>query len=93
MPPRSTNCAEVGDVLDHALAAHAHFQLGQQLRLLLGPLGLDQGTAADDDVAPGLVDLQHQGLDRPPNVVADVGRAADVDLAGRQEDRHANVDQ
>ena len=27
------------------------------------------------------------------DVVADVGRAADVDLAGRQEDVHADVDQ
>ena len=85
--------AELGDVLDDALAALADFQLGQQLGLLLGPLGLDQRAAADDDVAPGLVDLQHEALDRPADVVADVGRAADVHLAGRQEDVHADVDQ
>ena len=30
--------AELGDVLDHALAELADFQLGQQLGLLLGPL-------------------------------------------------------
>ena len=32
--------AELGDVLDHALAALADFQLGQQLGLLLRPLRL-----------------------------------------------------
>ena len=85
--------AELGDVLDDALAALADFELGQQLGLLFGPLGLDQRAAADDDVPPGLVDLQHQALDRPPDVVADVGRAADVDLAGGQEDVHADIDQ
>ena len=85
--------AELGDVLDDALAELADFELGEQLRLLLGPLGLDQRAAADDDVAPRLVDLQHDALDRPADVVADVGRAADVDLAGRQEDVHADVDQ
>ncbi len=85
--------AELGDVLDDALAALAHFQLGQQLGLLLGPLGLDQRPAADDDVPPRLVDLQHQALDGLADVVADVGRTADVDLAGRQKDVHADVDQ
>ena len=85
--------AEVGDVLDHALAAMADFQLGQQLGLLFRPLGLDQGPAADDDIAAGFVDLQHQRLDGPSDVIADVGGAADIDLAGRQEDRHADIDQ
>ena len=85
--------AELGDVLHHALAALAHLQLGQQLGLLLGPLGLDQRPAADDDVPPRLVDLQHDALDLLADVVADVGRAADVDLAGREEDVHADVDQ
>ncbi len=85
--------AELGDVLDDALAALADFELGQQLGLLLGPLGLDQRPAADDDVPPRLVDLQHEALDGPADVVADVGRAADVDLAGRQEHVHADVDQ
>ena len=32
--------AELGDVLDHALADLADFQRAEQLRLLLGPLGL-----------------------------------------------------
>ena len=56
--------AEVGDVLDHALAELADFELLEQLRLLLGPLGLDQAAAADDDVAACFVDLEHEALDR-----------------------------
>ena len=85
--------AELGDVLDHALAELADFERAEQLGLLLGPFGLDQRPAADDDVAPRVVDLQHDALDRAADVVADVGRAADVDLAGRQEDVDADVDQ
>ena len=86
--------AEVGDVLDHALAELADFELGEQLLLLFGPLLLDQRPAADDDVPPRFVDLQHHALDGAADVVADVGRPADIDLAGRQEDVHADdVDQ
>ena len=85
--------AEVGDVLDDALAELADFQLLEQVGLLLGPFGFDQAAAADDDVAAGLVDLEHQALDRLADVFADVVRTADVDLAGRQEDVHADVHQ
>jgi len=84
---------ELGDVLDDALAALADFELGQELGLLFGPLGLDQRTAADDDIAPCFVDLQHQALDGLAQVVADVGWTTDVDLAGRQEHVHTDVDQ
>ena len=41
----------------------------------------------------GFVDLQHEALDGAADVVADVGRAADIDLAGRQEHVHADIDQ
>ena len=93
MPPRSTKAPKSAIFLTTPLRRCADFQLGQQLGLLLGPLGLDQGPAADDDVAAGFVDLQHQRLDGPADVVADVGGAADIDLAGRQEDGHADVHQ
>ena len=93
MPPRSTNAPNSAMFLTMPLRRWPDFQLGQQLGLLLGPLGLDQRPAADDDVPPRLVDLQHEALDRPADVIADVGRAADVDLAGRQEHVHADVDQ
>ena len=93
MPPRSTKAPNSAMFLTMPLRRWPDFQLGQQLGLLFRPLRLDQRPAADDDVSPRLVDLQHQALDRPADVVADVGRAADVDLAGRQEDVHADVDQ
>src|SRR5262249_24369266 len=85
--------AEVGDVLDHALADLADLDLLQQIVLHLLAQVLDQLAAADDDVAPGLVDLQDLALDGPADVVADVRRPADVHLAGRQEDVDADVDQ
>ena len=86
--------AEVGDVLDDALAELADFELREQLGLLLGSRCVfDQAAAADDDVAAGFVDLEDHALDRLADVVADVGRAADVDLAGGQEDVDADVDE
>ncbi len=86
--------AEVGDVLDHAAADLAHLERLHELLLPLGPLLLDEGATRDDDVAAGLVDLEHEALDAAAAVVADVGRTTDIHLTGRQEDVDAgNVDQ
>src|SRR5205814_3201923 len=54
---------------------------------------LDQLAARDDDVHPLLVDLDDARLDLLADPLADVAGAADVDLAGRQEHRHADVHQ
>ncbi len=48
---------------------------------------------ADHDVLPLGVDLDDLGLDDLADVLADVRRAAQVDLRGGQEDRHADVDE
>ena len=93
MPPRSTNAPNSAMFLTMPLRRWPTSSSAEQLGLLLRPLGLDQRPAADDDVPPRLVDLQHEALDGPADVVADVGRAADVDLAGRQEHVHADIDQ
>ena len=67
--------AELGDVLDDALADLARLDLGEQLLLHLLALVFEQLAAADDDVAAGLVDLEDLALDGLADVVADV-RAA-----------------
>src|SRR5205085_7590595 len=85
--------AELGDVLDDALAELARLDLGQEALLHLLALVLDELAAGDDDVAPRLVDLEDLALDGAVDVVADVRRPADVHLAGRQEDVDADVDQ
>src|SRR5690606_9294019 len=85
--------AEVGDVLDDALTAFAYLELLEQLGLLLGPLRFDQAAAADDDITAGLVDLEDHAFDRLADVFADVVRPTNVDLARRQEDVDADVDQ
>src|SRR5262249_59146199 len=84
---------ELGDVLDDALADLARLDLAEQLLLHLDALVLDQLAAADDDVAAGLVDLEDLALDGLADVVGDVGRPADVHLAGGEEDVDADVDQ
>src|SRR5262249_56694222 len=85
--------AELGDVLDDALADLARLDLGEQLLLHLLALVFQELAAGDDDVAAGLVDLEDLALDGLVNVVGDVGRPADVDLGGGQEDVDADVDQ
>src|SRR5262249_10586523 len=83
--------AELGDVLDHALADLAFLDLAEELLLHLLTLILDQLAAADDDIPPGLVNLEDLALDFLADVVRDVGWTADIDLTGRQEHVHADV--
>jgi len=85
--------AEVGDVLDRSLADLPRGDLLEQLLLLLLAGDLDELAAADDDVAPALVDLEDHALDVVVDVVGDVGGASDVDLAGGEEDVDADVDE
>ena len=67
--------AEVGDVLDGALADLPDLDLLEELLLLLLAGDLDELAAADDDVAPALVDLEDHALDLLIDVVGDVARA------------------
>ena len=85
--------AEVGDVLDRALADLADLDLLEKLLLLLLAGDLDELAAADHDVPPALIDLEDHAFDVLIDVVGDVGRTADVDLAGRQEDVDADIDE
>ena len=63
------------------------------MSLLLCALDLDHLAAADDDVAPLLVDLEDHGVDVAADPVADLAGPADVHLAGGEEDGHADVHQ
>src|ERR1700733_9343014 len=82
---------EVRDVLDRAFAQLARSDLRQQRLLHLLALVFDQLSPRDDDIPPLLVDLQNHALDLAIDVHADIGRTADIDLAGRQEDVDADV--
>ena len=85
--------AEFGDVLDDALADLARFDLGEEAILQLAAAIFDEPATADDDVAAGLVDGHDLAFDLLAEQGAEVGNAADVDLAGRQEGADADVDQ
>src|SRR4029450_13798776 len=86
-------CAEVGDVLDGALADLADLQTFESLLLQLLALLLDELATADDDVAPLFVDLEDDGVDVAADPVGNLARAADIDLRRGEEDRHADVHQ
>ena len=85
--------AELGDVLDDALAGLARLDLGQKFLFHLDALIFEELAPADDDVAAGLVDLEDFAFDGLADVLADVRRPADIDLAGGQEDVDADVDE
>jgi hypothetical protein len=77
--------AEVGDVLDHALASLADLDLGHQLLLASAALFFDELAPADDDVAAIGVDLEDLGLRSRADVLADVaGRRMSTCEAGRK---------
>jgi hypothetical protein len=86
--------AEVGDVLDDALAHLAVLDVLEQLLLLALALLLEQLAARDDHVHALGVDLDDARADGLADEVGDVVRATQVDLRGRQEDVDAlHVDQ
>ena len=86
--------AEVGDVLDDALADLADFELVEQLAssaARAGPRCSLRRLTTMLRRASSILRIMHSIV--LADVVADVGRPADVDLAGRQEDVDADVDQ
>src|SRR5439155_3375348 len=85
--------AEVGEVLHRPGPDLPDGDVGEEPLPQGDALGLDQGPARDDDVAPALVDGEDETPDLAAEVVGDVGGAADVDLAGRQEGVVADVHQ
>ena len=85
--------AEVGDVLDRALADVARGHFGQELLAALGALLLDQFAAGQDDVLPLLVDLDDLEIVGVADVLGQVLGHDDVDLGGGQEGFDADVDE
>src|SRR5262249_10252526 len=85
--------AELGNVFDDAFANLLRLEFGEELLLHLLALILDQLAPADDDIAAGLVDLEDLALDGFADVVGNVRRPANIDLAGGQKDVDADVDQ
>ena len=83
---------EVDDRGDHALAALARLQVGQELAALL-LLGLLQpGPAGQHDVVAVLVELDDLGLDGPAHVGLQVAYPAQLDQRGGEEAAQADVD-
>ena len=66
MPPRSTKAPKSAMFLTTPLRTWPGSISSSSLLLLLLALIFDQLAAADDDVAPGLVDLEDHALDVLP---------------------------
>ena len=77
--------AEVGDVLDHALAQLVDLHLSQQLAALIAEGFLQQFAAGDDDVPAILVDLDDLDVELLADVVLHVAHRADIQLRTGQE--------
>ena len=93
MPPRSTKAPKSAMFLTVPLRTWPTVDLLEELFLLLLAGDLDQLAAADDDVAAALVDLEDHALDVLIDIIGDVRRPADIDLAGWQEDVDADIDE
>ncbi len=85
--------AEVGDVLDGALAGLADDDFAEEFLFGFAALFFEELAARDDDVASFEIDLEDFGIDGAADVFADVGGTADVDLGGGEEDGDADVDE
>src|SRR5260221_468999 len=76
--------AEIGDILDRALANIARGHFGEQLLTAFGPFLFDQFAAGKDDILPFLIDLNNFEIVGIANVLGKVLGGADVDLRGGQ---------
>src|SRR5688500_3665741 len=76
---------EVGDVLDHALPDLVLLEFLHQLLALAGPLGLEDHSTRDDDVAATLVQLDDLELVLLPEKLVDVRHAPQRDLRAGEE--------
>ena len=85
-------CAEVGDILDGALADVARGHFREELLAALGAFLLDQFAARQDDVLALLVDLNDLELVSVADVLGEVLGGEDVNLRGGQKGFDADVD-
>ena len=83
--------AEVGDVLDDALAHLADLDFRKQLLLLLAPAVLQQFPAGQDDVATILVDLKDLELELLVQKIVRVANRQDIELGAGQERVDADI--
>ena len=94
MPPRSTKAPNSAMFLTMPLRTLARLRsrpaVGPSSRPARASISLRRLTTMLRR-ASSILRIMHSMVSA--DVVADVGRAADVDLAGRQEDVHADVDQ
>ena len=84
--------AEIGDVLDGALADVARRHFGEQLGAALGAFLLDEFAAGEDDVLALLVDFDDLEIVGVADELREVLRRDDVNLRGGQERLDADVD-
>ena len=85
--------AEVGDVLDRALADVARGHLARSSLAVLGAFLLDEFAAGQDDVLPLLVDLDDLEIVGVADELLQVLGRDDVDLRGGQKGFDADVDE
>src|SRR5208282_1512827 len=85
--------AEVGDVLDRALADVARGHFGEELLAALGAFLLDQLAAGQDDVLPLLIDFDDLEVVGVAQVLGEVLRGENVNLRGREKGLDADVDE
>ena len=85
--------AEVGDVLDRALADVARGHLVEELLAAFEPFLLDEFAAGKNDVLALLVDFDDLEIVGVPDVLLEILGRDDVDLRGGQEGFDADVDE
>ena len=84
--------AEVGEVLDRALADVARGHVGQELVALLVALGFDQFAAGKNDVLPFLIDFDDFEIVGVADELGQIFRRDDVDLGSGQESFDTDID-
>ena len=85
--------AEIGDVLDRALADVARGHLGEEFLAALQPFLFDQFAPGQDDVLAFLVDLDDLEIVSIAHILGEVLGGDDINLGRGQEGLDADVDE
>ena len=85
--------AEVGDVLDRALADVARGHLGEEFLAAFEAFLLDEFAAGEHDVLAFLVDLNHLEIVGIADILGQVLGGDDINLGGGEEGLDPDVDQ
>ena len=91
-PTEIDECAVIGEVLDHTIDDLSRRESPERVFTELLTLGLQQGTAREDDVPASLIELDHLEFEALIDDLLEISHWTKVDLRSREKCLDTDVD-